>query len=465
MRYSDFLKEHYDMFMILFDKMKIGIWITDSEGRVIILNENSAKRGGKTREELVGKKTEELIETGYMLESAALKTIESLKEESVVVEMGAGGYCVVTSEPLFFRGELDLVICIERNISEVENFKVLLQEQIRIKEKFQNELLRLQNMDSEPGREFVTKNINMLQLKETAVNIGKIDATVMITGESGTGKEVIADMIHQNSKRAEAPFIKVNCAAVPESLMESEFFGYEKGSFTGANINGKIGLFELADGGTLFLDEVGELPLQIQSKLLRAIQEKEVRRIGGEESIPVNVRIIAATNRDLKKEMEEGAFRRDLYYRLFVVPISVPPLRERKEDIGLLAKYFCRIFNEEYGFDKSISNEAVATMEKYYWPGNVRELRNVVERLVVSGAGRTISAFQVEMCIGDKDCSLQADLNTGQGIYLDEMVGEYEKHLILQAYEECGSVTASAELLHVDKSTISRKMKKYGLQL
>ena len=463
MRYSTFLKENFSLFVDMFDKMKIGIWITDQNCDVVMVNYESAKRGGMTREELIGKKTTELIETGYILESAALKTQKSLKEECVVVEMGAGGYCVVTSEPLFYNGQLDLIICIERNISEVENFKDVLEEQIKIKEKLQKELLKLQNRSSEAGKELITKNINMIQIKETAADIGKIDATVIITGESGTGKEVIADVIHKNSKRADAPFIKVNCAAIPESLMESEFFGYEQGTFTGANRNGKLGLFELADGGTLFLDEIGELPLQIQSKLLRVLQEKEVRRIGGEEAIHIDVRIIAATNRDLKKEMEAGNFRTDLYYRLFVVPITIPPLRDRKEDIGLLAKYFLNQFNEEYGLNKAISEEAVKVMEEYSWPGNVRELRNVVERLAVSGAGPVISVFQTEMCLRGKNPMISEFIRDDNSLYLEDMVCDYEKELITYAYEKCGSVTGAAKLLHVDKSTVSRKMKKYGM--
>ena len=181
--------------------------------------------------------------------------------------------------------------------------------------------------------------------------------------------------------------------------MESEFFGYEQGAFTGASGNGKIGLFELADGGTLFLDEVGELSIPIQSKLLRLLQDKEVRRVGGEKSISVDIRIIAATNRDLKAEVAKGTFRKDLYYRLFVVPIALPPLRERKEDIELLTKHFLDIFNKQYNMKKTIGPEAMGIMERYQWPGNVRELRNVVERLVVSGAGNDISRIQVEFCL------------------------------------------------------------------
>ena len=283
-----------------------------------------------------------------------------------------------------------------------------------MKKELQKELLKFQSRKDELCGRMVTRNINMLHIREMAEDIGKIDAAVMITGESGTGKEVIADIIHKSSRRREAPFVKVNCAAIPETLMESEFFGYEQGAFTGAGGNGKIGLFELADGGTLFLDEVGELSIPIQSKLLRVLQDKEVRRVGGEKSISVDIRIIAATNRDLKAEVAKGTFRKDLYYRLFVVPIALPPLRERKEDIELLTKHFLDIFNKQYNMKKTIGPEAMEIMERYQWPGNVRELRNVVERLVVSGAGNDISRIQVEFCLKG---SMSSAFEIGGGVY------------------------------------------------
>lgn len=302
----------------------------------------------------------------------------------------------------------------------------------------------------------------MIRIKEMAIKIGAMDATVVITGESGTGKEVVANLIQKNSKRADKAFIKVNCAAIPETLFESEFFGYEKGTFTGANVNGKMGIFEMANGGTLFLDEIGELPLAMQSKVLRVLQEKEVRRIGGEENKPVDVRIIAATNRNLKKEMEKGNFRSDLYYRLFVVPINIPPLRQRKEDIAPLTNYFLNKFNAMYEVKKEISSEAIKAMEKYNWYGNVRELRNIIERLVVSGEGNTISAFQVEMCLKEDNFNNAEPVKNGENATLDELIENYEKQIIIQAVEECGTLTAAAQKLNVNKSTISRKLKKYG---
>ena len=463
MKYSTFLKDNYDIVLDIIDKMRTGIWITDGTGEVIIVNSESVKTGGLTREEVIGRNMSELLDMGYITESAVMKTIGSHREECIVEELGAGGHCMTTSVPLFWKGSIDLIICVERNISEVERLKTLLGQQVEKKNKLQKELLRFKNQKDDLSGQFITKNMNMLHIRELAENIGKIDVTVMIMGESGTGKEVIADLIHKNSSRAEAPFVKVNCAAIPETLIESEFFGYEGGAFTGAGKGGKMGLFELADGGTLFLDEVGELSVQMQSKLLRVIQDKEVRRVGGEKSVHIDIRIIAATNRDLKREVEEGRFRNDLYYRLFVVPVNIPSLRERKEDIELLARHFLDIFNSEYNLRKTISDDAVKVMESYNWPGNVRELRNVVERLSVSTARSEISAIQVEFCLNNKAPAVSDYIGTESDLYLEDIVGRYEKQVISKILEECGTITATARMLHVDKSTISRKIKKYGL--
>lgn len=463
MKYSEFLKENYSAIGDFIKYIKAGIWITDSKGKVIMVNEESLKTGGLKREDVIGKTTEELLEMGYILDdSSVLKAILSGKEESIVQRTGEGSMLVATSVPVFHEGELDIIICTEMDITDVIKLKALLDKQKSIAQKYKSEIMRIKNQLNTDSDEIVSYNLEMIRIKEMAIKIGAMDATVVITGESGTGKEVVANLIQKNSKRADKAFIKVNCAAIPETLFESEFFGYEKGTFTGANVNGKMGIFEMANGGTLFLDEIGELPLAMQSKVLRVLQEKEVRRIGGEENKPVDVRIIAATNRNLKKEMEKGNFRSDLYYRLFVVPINIPPLRQRKEDIAPLTNYFLNKFNAMYEVKKEISSEAIKAMEKYNWYGNVRELRNIIERLVVSGAGNTISAFQVEMCLKEDNFNNAEPVKNGENATLDELIESYEKQIIIQAVEECGTLTAAAQKLNVNKSTISRKLKKYG---
>lgn len=464
MKYSDFFKTHYEMLMTIMNGLDIGIWITDGAGNVVLVNDKSIKVGGLTREEVLGRNMKELVESGYVLyESSVLKAIESGKTESIVQELGEGGQCLATSTPLFCRGKIDMVLCVERNISEIVRLKEMLSQQKKITERFKTELQDMKKKSIQDEDEMITHNISMIRLKEKAVQIGRIDATVIVIGESGTGKEVIADLIYKNSARNGKPFIKVNCAAIPESLIESEFFGYEKGAFTGASQNGKAGLFEMADGGVLFLDEIGELPLSIQSKLLRVLQDKTIRRIGSEKEISVDVRIIAATNRNLREEMEKGNFRSDLYYRLFVVPVEIPPLRERREDIVPIAHHYLKYFNKLYGMKKVLMEDALGELEIYYWPGNVRELRNVIERLVISGAGDMITKFQVQMCLESREDMTISEALDESDINLEHMVNEYEKHVIVKALEKFGSASQAARKLGVDKSTISRKIKKYKI--
>lgn len=467
MKYIQFLKNNYDVLMDFINCMKVGIWITDAEGKVIMINDHSLNTGGMVRDELIGKSTIELIEIGYILhESSVLKAISSKHEESIVQEQGEGGHLMATSIPLFDGDELDMVVCVELDITEIMRLKGLLETQKNITEKYRSELLRILGQDnngSEIGEDMITYNTTMIRIRELATRIGKTDATVIITGESGTGKEVLANLIQKNSERADAPFIKVNCAAIPATLIESEFFGYEKGTFTGANVNGKIGLFELANGGTLFLDEIGDLPLQMQSKLLRVIQEREVRKIGGENVIPIDIRFIAATNKNLKKEMEKGRFRSDLYYRLFVVPIHIPPLRQRVEDIVPMANYFVDLFNQHYKMNKVICEEAMKELEAYCWPGNIRELRNVLERLVVSSEGDQITRFQIKMCLNDTDGLSDMFGLDVQEESLSTLLKDYEREIIIKTVDECGSISEAARKLQVNKSTISKKLKEYGL--
>lgn len=464
MRYSTFLKENYNILIRILDKMETGIWITDGKCEVIMMNIKSIGQDGIARNELIGKKMTELVDIGYIMESASLKTMRSYKKECIIEKLGTGGYCVVTSSPLFYEGELDLIICVEQNISDMEKLKDVLTEQLDIKEKEENKLSGFQIHKTDAKSEFITRNVNMMRIRDMAAEIGRKNATVVITGEAGAGKEAIADIIYRNSRRVNAPFIKVNCAAIPKSLMDTEFFGYEQQTFAGSNRNGRAGIFELADGGTLFLDEVGELSPAVQSELLKVIQKKEVRRLGGEKDASVDVRIIASTSRDLKKEIEKGNFRRDLYYRLFIVSIDIPPLSERKEDIEPLAKHFLSIFNKEYKLNKTISDDAIAILKNHSWPGNVSELRNVVKRLVISAAGDRISEFQAEICLNKRKDVISEITAKEEGIYLEQMMNEFEKEIIATVYKEVGSMTGTAKLLHVDKSTISRKMKKHRLK-
>ncbi|MEW6675323.1 MAG: sigma-54 dependent transcriptional regulator [Nitrospirota bacterium] len=299
----------------------------------------------------------------------------------------------------------------------------------------------------------------MKQLREQIDMVAQSNSRVLILGESGSGKELVAHLMHDNSNRAEKPFIEVNCAAIPQELIESELFGHEKGSFTGA-FERKKGKFELADEGTLFLDEVGDMSLSTQSKVLRVIETQEFQRVGGNRNIKVDVRIIAATNKDLREEVSKGTFREDLFYRLNVIPIVIPPLRDRKEDIPALVEYFLEYFASEYGQKpKKITPDALKTLEIYDWPGNIRELRNVIERLVIMTPSNII--MSKNLVIGEPTRSDYLAFKT-----LREARDSFEKDFITKKLEENNwNISKTAEVLDIERSNLHRKIKAYEIKM
>jgi len=453
--------DHYNELLEILDCIKVGIYITDGNGNTMLLNKESQKTGGLSRDELRGKNMKDLVEMGYVEESSVLKAMKSHAEENIIQKLGEGGQLYITGVPLIKNGKLDIVVCTERDITETISLKELLKETEKIAEKYESELEYFRKKSLDNDGEIICESFEMREVLEKAIRIAQMDTTVLLTGESGTGKELIANMIFKNSGRKEKSFIKINCAAVPENLLESEFFGYEKGSFTGADKNGKIGIFELAKGGTLFLDEIGDLPIKMQSKLLRVLQEREIFRVGGKENIPIDVRIIAATNIDLKKAIKEGSFREDLYYRLNIIPIDIPPLRIRKSDIRQLAFHFVKRFNKIYKMEKVIMNDAVKALENYDWPGNARELSNVIERIMVGFDGTNITKFQVERQLPHGEMPGEK-LHKKYNGTLQEMTDLFEKEILVDLLSR-NSASDVARLLNVNKSTISRKIKKYGI--
>jgi DNA-binding NtrC family response regulator len=299
-------------------------------------------------------------------------------------------------------------------------------------------------------------------LMKTIEEVAGSNSTVMITGESGTGKELLAQAIHTKSRRSNLPFVKINCAAIPESLIESELFGHEKGAYTGA-IKTRIGKFELANGGTLLLDEIGEMPLYAQSKLLRVLQEREITKIGGSDEVAIDVRIVCSTNRNLQDEVKKGNFREDLYYRLNVIPLEVPPLRDRMADIEALAHHFVGKYNKENGFTVTgFKPESMARLKSHAWPGNVRELENVIHRAVVFAKVGEISVDHLRLDGGQR--SAAADSNSG-GLTPGMSVAEAERILIIKTLEACGdNRTKAAEMLNISIRTLRNKLHEYKLQ-
>jgi len=321
-------------------------------------------------------------------------------------------------------------------------------------------------LKEELGRRYEITNIigrstAMQEIFATVLRVAPTRATVLLAGESGVGKDLIARAIHHNSPRAGRPMVKINCTAIPENLMESELFGYEKGAFTGANVS-KPGKFEQADHSTVFLDEIGDVPTQIQVKLLRVLQEREFERLGSNKTQHIDVRVIAATNQDLRAALEQGTFREDLYYRLNVVPIEIPPLRERGEDIPWLAEYFVKKLSPDTGSRvEGITQAALETLAGYSWPGNVRELENVIERSLVMARGTTLDAADIKLDMGRQARALNADFSLPAGMTLDQ----YEQEIIRQALKKAdGNKSHAARLLGLTRNALRYRLSQMGLE-
>lgn len=341
--------------------------------------------------------------------------------------------------------------------------------QIEMLEHSVAQVLRMRNLEGENRRlretlagryQFVGQADPVQQLLKTVEEVASSNSTVLITGESGTGKELLAQAIHLRSRRSDKPFVKINCAAIPESLIESELFGHEKGSYTGA-IRTRVGKFEQANGGTLMLDEVGEMPLFAQSKLLRVLQEREITKVGGSEEISVDVRIVAVTNRNLEEEVRKGQFREDLFYRLNVIPVRVPPLRERMPDIEPLSRHFVEKYNAENGFTvDGFQDAALQRLRQHAWPGNVRELENVIQRAVVFAKNRPIGPDDLRL-----DAPVPGETPREVGLFAGMTVAEAEKLLIMKTLESCGeNRTKAADMLNISIRTLRNKLNEYKLQ-
>lgn len=443
----------------IIDCISDGIFITDGEGYTLMYNKTSQEHLGEGAPNIIGKNVREIVEEGYWSESLSLQVIESRKAVSKI-QIVNDQELLSTSIPYFQDGKITKIITTDRNIADLAEMSRQLQKTAKTLEKYESglEYYIRQNTNKDP---IVCKSSQMRELIEYAIKAAKQDVTVLIQGESGVGKEVFANLIFWNSTRRNGPFIKINCATIPENLIESELFGYEKGSFTGAEQKGKPGIFEIADKGTILLDEIGELPMHVQSKLLRVLQEKEFMRIGGRNPIPLDVRVIAATNIKLKKAVAEGKFREDLYYRLNIIPIEIPPLRKREDDIPEMVNKFLQEFNKKYRQSKEIEKEALLVFADYDWPGNVRELKNVMERLIITTEGDLITKSQVSSQIySDRRVE---DILAEKGKTLQEQLEAFEKRLLERTYKQAGSGSETARILGVNKSTISKKLKKYGL--
>lgn len=487
----------------IFDSSFDEIYVTDGEGKTLRVNSACERLYGVPANALIGRYVKDLEEEGIFHPSVTPRVLESRERETVIQETKTGRRIVATANPVFDSdGKIVRIVTNSRDITEFHSLKARLKETQALVDLYLSEVQALRQEHAQVDS-VVVKSQAMRRVMQTVQKIAAFDSTVLLQGESGTGKDTVAKIIHRLSPRSSGPFMKVNCGAIPEALIESELFGYVPGAFTGAHRNGKAGMVELADKGTLFLNEIDALPLQLQVKILHVIQERQFRKVGATKVTDVDIRIVAASNKDLRHLMEQGRFREDLFYRLNVIPVVIPPLRQRKEDVSPLAAHFLRLTCEKYGVEKTISDAAMDLLKVYEWPGNVRELENAVERAVVISGSATILPEDLPQSIrinslesrahgpaalsapartaSDSFQSVQNDRSgladppndpvdggTGRSpqspLNYSEAKDAVERDMLIEALERCRTTRKIAEYLGVSQSTVVRKMRKYGIR-
>lgn len=444
----------FQEFLQILDHSFDGIVLSDENEKIFYVNRALERLSGMDRKHFIGKTPRELRKEGMILVVKRKQISENLI--NIVHEGKTGLTAFITSTVFHYKGR-KYYFSNYREISELSNLQSeLLQEAKVTSERYYAELTELRKaLWQDEG--VIVRDSAMRKLMETIKKIAPTEITVSISGESGVGKDVFAKLLHKMSNRAQQPFIHINCAAIPESLLESELFGYAHGSFTGASRHGKPGLLETANGGTVYLDEIGDLPPGLQAKFLKVLQDHEIYRIGGRKPIQLDIRIICATNQDLNKLIAAGRFREDLYYRINRMPLTIPPLRDRREDIIHLANRFLQIFNQKYQSNKKFSLEVCKSLESHDWPGNVRELENLMERLVITTERDIITTADLPAQFTTVETGDPHRITS-----LKEILGEVEKDVLNRAIKNYGSRKA-AELLGIDYSTLKRKIKKYSI--
>jgi len=453
------LKEKVAFYERVLDNVRNGVMITDPTGRIIFFSKTYGNFLGIDPRKVIGKHCREVVENTRMDIVARtgipeINDAHRIKGQNMVVQripIKKDGRVIAVYGQVMFEDIRD-VQTLAKKLSVLES-KV---------ELYEKELESLRS-SKYTFQHIIGKSPVMMELKKIALKAAKTNAPVLILGESGTGKELFAHAIHYASPRRLFPFIRLNCAAIPRDLLESELFGYQPGAFTGAGSRGKPGKFELAHQGTVFLDEIADLPLEMQPKLLRVIEEKETERLGGTQVFKTDFRLIAATHENLEKAVEEGRFRKDLYYRLNVIPIQIPPLRERKEDIPVLIPHLMQSFNQELGTNVTrLSPEALRCFQQYSWPGNIRELANILERILYSLDGDTIEVRHLPIYLQ------QAGKKTAQAATtsLKKILYEREKEALLQVLQHSqNNKNQAARLLGIHRTALYKKMKKHRIPL
>ncbi|WP_378954784.1 sigma 54-interacting transcriptional regulator [Pelosinus sp. sgz500959] len=469
---------------VMLDMIDDGICIVDKEGYITFVNNFFSSVVNQPNERLIGRYINDVIPNvmeckdlaarkqivGRISGIGTVETLVSIVNPIVADNRLLGSILVIKDEREInsLKEKLKILKIKTENLEKMlsKEKEANWHPQKYVGESLEQKFIRKMKIGS-AFEKFIGMNEAVLNTIALAAKAAKVQSTVLIIGKSGTGKEVIAEGIHLASPRAKEPFVKINCAAIPINLLESELFGHEKGAFTGA-IKRKLGKFELANNGTIFLDEIGEMDLAMQTKLLRVLQTSNFERVGGEETITVNIRVVAATNRELELMVKEGRFREDLYYRLNVIPLFLPPLKERKDDIPLLVDHFLKKFNKDFGKEiQGIKNSAMDALIKYDWPGNVRELRNIIERFVALADGSYIELSDLPLSIHQNTSenpenhleTISTSIIQGEVFLLEE----YEKQIIRAALDKYGSYTAAGKVLGITHKTVAAKAQKYGI--
>lgn len=449
----------------MLNKLKDGIYVTDEEGTTTYVNDAFLNLSGLTREQIIGKTVYELRKFNILPNSCCAKVIEANGPVSTVNNYYKGQRCLVSGSPIYDeKGNLAKTIAVIRDVSELDVLMKNITKETNLFIKSGDFNIKGKNAAKEPV--VIINNEKMKSIYGRAKKIVNVDSTVLILGETGVGKDFIATYIYNISNRRTGKFIKINCSAVPEHLLESEFFGYEEGAFTGAQKGGKKGLFEEANGGVLYLDEIGDMPYTLQVKLLSAINDRMFYRIGGTKAVEFNARIIAATNVDLKHLVEEKKFRADLYYRLNVVTFVIPPLRYRKEDIIPLAQQFIEYYNNKYGKNCYFTTNCLEHFLVYGWPGNIRELKNIIERLVLMTDDAFIDTnlFTENLMLNESGTNaIGNNLFIADNKSLKDKIDDYEKEIIETTLAVSKNMKEAAARLGIDLSTLVRKKQKYNL--
>ncbi|RST74118.1 PAS domain-containing protein [Siminovitchia acidinfaciens] len=442
------------------DGLYTDVIITDKHGTIVYANDSTEYWFKMNKDEIIGNSVFELEKKRVFYPSVARMVIESSQKQTLIQQTRNEKKLLVTGNIIYDdKRNIEYIVCYSQDITEIEKMKSYIKKVENELENVKKELQYYQKLQMEDSH-VVAKSPNMQRVLSMMDRVADTDATVLLTGESGVGKSLLAEQLHKKSNR-KGEFVSINCSSIPESLIESELFGYKPGAFTGASQKGKVGLVEKAHNGTLFLDEIGELPVNVQAKLLMLIQEKTFYRIGDAQPKEVNFRLVAATNVNLEERIKEGAFREDLYFRLSVIHISIPPLRERQEDLLNLLMNMIKKFNKRYGRHKDLTHETIDCLLRYSWPGNVRELSNIIERLVLTIEEDVILPEHLPENINT--AHLAAPFIEVGHKSLKEILEATEIRVLKDAREKYNSTTKMAKLLKVSQPTIVRKLKKYGL--